>query len=232
MINRINKEMLYSNVLNYVRFFIISLILSFSTPIYSKEYKLGIVVKDKNTPFYLEIKNGCQFAANIYKDATCVFEGPIVSDIRLQNEVIEEIIEQDVDVLAVAPIQSELLTNRALRKAIKKNIPLITIDAPLETGSSTGIKPLAYIGSNNFELGSMLAKGLTNFREQGFSGRYIILSGRFDSHNLNLRIKGIRHELNNNIKHQLWTEVRESIYSYGKIDVALGQLNTILKKTT
>lgn len=96
---------------------------------------------------------------------------------------------------------------------------------------------LAYVGSNNFALGRALGQQLMARHPQG--GNIVIQSGRPDSHNLSLRIQGLRSALAGRdfslasaeiLDHDNgWHEVRAPFPSYGRIPRALKQMEKVLK---
>ena len=204
----------------------------------TKEFVFALVPKDAKNPYYLQSKQGCMDAAKKL-GITCLYRGPITSDVRLQDMIIRELIEQKVDAIAVAVTQSEFLAQHSFQLANKAGIPIITFDADFNDISKAKNPQLrlAYVGSNNFDLGRALGQQLMARHPQG--GNIVIQTGRPDSHNLNLRIQGLRSALAGKdfalasaeiLDHDNgWHEVRAPFPSYGRIPRALKQMEKVLK---
>jgi len=202
----------------------------------AKEFVFALVPKDAKNPYYLRSKQGCMHAAKKLA-VTCLYRGPIRSDVRLQDMIIRELIKQKVDAIAVAVTQSEFLAQHSFQLAQKSGIPIITFDADFNQFSTAKYSHLrlAYVGSNNFALGKALGQKLMARHPQG--GNIIIQTGRPDSDNLNQRILGLRSALagkdfslmsgeildNDNG----WHEVRAPFPSYGRFSRALKQMEKV-----
>ncbi|WP_413699396.1 substrate-binding domain-containing protein [Psychromonas sp. KJ10-10] len=169
----------------------------------------------------------------------CIYRGPKVGDVRKQDKIIEDLINEGVDGIAVSVIESTFLARSSFQKAKKAGIPIITYDSDFdeEVLNQYGDLRLAYVGTNNFQFGWALGMQLKELRPEG--GRLLIQTGRPDSPNLNLRIMGLRSALSEEtymsapgriLKNNLgWTEVREPIPNYDKIDRSVKQLESVLR---
>jgi len=204
----------------------------------TKEFVFALVPKDAKNSYYLQSKQGCMHAAKKL-EVTCLYRGPVRSDVRLQDMIITELIELKVDAIAVAVTQSEFLAQHSFQLAKKAGIPIITFDADFNELSKAKDPQLrlAYVGSNNFALGKALGQQLLLHHPQG--GNIVIQTGRPDSHNLTLRILGLRTALAGKdfslspgeiLDHNNgWNEVRAPYPSYGRIPRALKQMEKVLK---
>lgn len=83
------------------------------------------------------------------------------NDVQKQIEQIERFIEEGVDILIVSPIQSVPITP-AIDKAMDAGIPTIIIDRKIEGSNYT-----AYLGADNFEIGSNAARYILSSEETG-----------------------------------------------------------------
>lgn len=206
-----------------------------SSAVEAKELVFALVPKNISYSFYKQSEQGCMAAAKEVQ-ASCLYLGPNKVDVRLQDEVIEQLIEAKVDGIAIAVTQSNFLAKNSIQKAIKAGIPVVTFDADFDIATRMKFPNvrLAYVGSNNFELGLLLGRQLKMLRPQG--GRLIIQTGRPDSPNLNQRIMGIRTFLSGDyssafsrgrlINNNGWTEVREPFPSYGILKRAKDQMRS------
>lgn len=201
----------------------------------AKQLVFALVPKNDSYSFFKQSEQGCMAAAKELQ-VSCIYRGPSKSDVRLQNEIIEQLIEEGVDGIAISVTQSNFLAKKSMQKAIKAGIPVVTFDADFDIATRMKFPNIrrAYVGSNNFELGLLLGRQLKKHRPQG--GRLIIQTGRPDSPNLNERVLGIRTflsgdhssgfsggRLNNN---NGWTEVRAPFPSYGIIKRAKDQMKS------
>ncbi len=207
-------------------------------PVSAKDLKFAVVPKYHGV-FFNQSGDGCKDAAAQIEGVECVYRGPDKGDVRMQDKIIEQLINEGIDGIAVAVTESDFLARSSMQKAIKAGIPVITYDSDFDTPTLGKYKNLrlAYIGTDNFELGRAFAEQLKKLRPEG--GTLIIQTGRPDSPNLNLRIMGLRSALSGKtyqtppgkmLKNDNgWTEVRRPIPNYDKINRAVKQLESVLK---
>ncbi len=188
--------------------------------------KFILIPKEGPSPYFLQCRDGAMAAAKAIGGIDCIYKGPEETSVRIQNQIVEDSIRQGADGIALAVTQSKFLAENSMKAAQKAGIPVITFDADFdrqELEADPGLR-LAYIGTDNYEFGRALGRGLKKVRPQG--GRICIQSGRENSPNLDLRIMGFRAELagENN-----WTEIsRSPLYSWDRRDHALSQLTYVL----
>jgi len=216
----------------YRLLFSISLLIPFLN---AKDLKFAVVSKEYNNPFFLLSKAGCEDEASSLDGVECLYVGGVEANARLQDEIIEQLVRDKVDGIAVAVIKSDFISQRSVQLAKEAGIPLITYDSDLENKHEN--LRLAYIGSDNFELGVALGTELKRIRPNG--GLVCIQAGVKGSINLQSRIDGVRFALSNqtdklSIPKRLsgensWTEYeRCPFYSWEDRKRAFNQLKTIL----
>jgi len=203
-----------------------------------KELKLAVVPKFHSV-FFDQSKAGCIDAAAQIKGVECLYRGPDISNVRMQDQVINQLIDEGVDGIAIAVTQSNYLVKNSLKRAKEAGIPIITYDSDVDTSTNEDSSHLrlAYIGTDNFELGKILGEELKKIRPNG--GTLIMQSGRPDSPNLNLRLMGVRSALsgkkyatppgellNNDLG---WTEVREPFFNFDQLDQSVKQMESVMK---
>merc|ERR1712166_402458 len=136
-------------------------------------FVFAVVSKSINIPFFDDVKKGCEArAATIVRSTSnnvnveCLYTGPIEQDDPIeQAKIIENLIlnnnngngnntKKVVDGIAFSVIDSNVAYNLTVM-AQNANIPIITFDsdAPLR-------KRIAYIGTDNIQLGNELANTL------------------------------------------------------------------------
>ena len=101
--------------------------------------------------------------------------------------MIADLISKRVDGIAVAPANAAAVAN-ALERAKAANIPVLTWDSDL-LPKDRGLR-LAYVGTNNYDIGANLAKLAMQAKPQG--GTICIQSGGAAAANHNERMQGIR----------------------------------------
>ncbi|MFW7525333.1 substrate-binding domain-containing protein [Vibrio ostreicida] len=205
---------------------------------FSKPFIFAVIPKEENNPFFIASRDGCYDAAQTLDNVECLFRGPTSVDVRKQDKIISDMIDQGVDGIAIAVTQSEFLVTHSMIKALASGIPIVTYDADFSDESLKEFPSLrkAYIGTNDFELGKALGEQLKSQRPQG--GVFVIQSGRPDSPNLNQRVMGVRSALSGNddlntlkdpIKgNQGWREFSKPLYNFGQFDRAQADLRNVL----
>ncbi|MDN3612736.1 substrate-binding domain-containing protein [Vibrio ostreicida] len=105
-------------------------------------------------------RDGCYDAAQTLDNVECLFRGPTSVDVRKQDKIISDMIDQGVDGIAIAVTQSEFLVTHSMIKALASGIPIVTYDADFSDESFKEFPSLrkAYIGTNDFELGKALGE--------------------------------------------------------------------------
>ncbi|RPA57578.1 sugar ABC transporter substrate-binding protein [Shewanella frigidimarina] len=206
--------------------------------VYGKELKLAVVPKFHSV-FFDQSKAGCIDAAAQIKGVECIYRGPDISNVRMQDQVINQLIDEGIDGIAVAVTQSKYLVKNSLKRANEAGIPIITYDSDFDASINedpNNIR-LAYIGTDNFELGKSLGEELKKLRPNG--GTLIMQSGRPDSPNLNLRLMGVRSALSGKIydtppgellnNDSGWTEVREPFFNFDQLPLSVNQMESVMK---
>lgn len=222
----------------HIALFIIILVGLQSPLVSAKDLKFALVPKDELSPYFIQSKYGCEKEAAKIGGITCIYRGPNISDARAQDRIIEELIHEGVDGIAIAVVRSNNLVNGSMRTAMAAGIPIITFDADFDD-KTIKVNPnirLAYIGTNNFEMGKILGEQAKVLRPKG--GKVVILTGRPDSPNLNLRVMGVRAALSGKTYskppgEQLdddngWTEVRELFISFGDYERGVQQMQSVM----
>lgn len=225
MWNKIGKGLLLASVLAASR-------------ISADTLKFAVVPKYQSV-FFEQSAKGCQDAAEQIPGVECIYRGPEKGNVREQNKIIEQLISEGVDGIAVAVTKSDFLAKHSIQKAVKAGIPIITYDSDFDTPTLHKYKNLrlAYIGTNNFKFGRALGEQLKKLRPQG--GTLMIQTGRPDAPNLNLRIMGLRSALSGKTyanppgdmlkNEQGWSEVRLPMLNYDNVKRAIKQLDSFLK---
>ncbi|MDP4204120.1 MAG: sugar ABC transporter substrate-binding protein [Bacteroidota bacterium] len=111
---------------------------------------IGLVMKSLQAEFFQEMKKGALAFAATHNDFELITVGTNTqTEIDLQIELIDNLIQQKVDALVVVPIDSKALVPVVV-KAVKAGIKVINIDIRLDDDLLTqnGIE-LTYVGPDN-----------------------------------------------------------------------------------
>lgn len=200
------------------------------------ETKIAVVGKTKNDSFYQQSFKGCQAFAARHSDIRCIYDGPQdYQDIRSQANVVNALIDRGIDALMISTTDSHFLTKGALHRLKQLEIPVITFDSDLLPEHQT--YRIAYVGTDNFDFGQALGHYVNALKIKS-TNRLCLQSGHQTTPNLNARIAGVRFALSGQTSRPMngeqgWYEhPRCPLYSLGKRDVALAQLEGIIRAET
>lgn len=176
----------------YIIPFIFFFLFNFTT-IHSKQKdqkkKLNFVMVPKGVnPYYEPCFEGFRDAALKY-NINAEMLSPPKFDLALQVQVIEDLIDQKVDGIAISAFHDTGLVS-VIDKAIKSGIKVITFDAP-----APSTKAMCYVGTDNFKAGYEAGKKLASLLKNNNNNEIAILQGGIETLNLNLRTKGIKQAL-------------------------------------
>ncbi len=215
-------------------------ILFFSFAANAKGLRFALVAKGTNSPFFQYSREGCLGAAKVLKDVECIFTGPKLADVRKQDQIINELVEDGVDGIAVAVTKSDFLAKSSVKKAREMGIPVVTFDADFSAEDLRLNSDLrfAYVGTDNYKLGVGLGDELKVLKPEG--GTICLQSGRVESPNLDLRLMGVRSSLSESEYSKPpgqklngengWIEhSRCPLYSWENIDVAFRQMKHMVE---
>ena len=158
-------------------------------------YKFAVVPKAMNNPFFDLTRDGCMAEAKKLGNVTCIYQGPVEHEPATQAQIIDDLITQGVDGLAISVSDAAAATT-LISKAVDAGIAVITFDS-----DAADSKRASYVGTNNKEFGKALGEELLKLKPEG--GTYGMISGGAAAPNLAERVDGVREAL----KGSKWTEV-------------------------
>jgi len=164
--------------------FISCTVLAFMLPITAFGAKKTFVLVPKGVhPYYEPCYEGFKAAAAKY-GVNADKVDPQKFELPLQVKVIEDLIAQQVDGIAVSALDDAGLVP-VISEALRAGIKVITFDSPAPSSSA-----LTYIGTDNktsgFEAGKKMAELMKGV------GKMVILQGGLGAMNLNLRTQGFK----------------------------------------
>ena len=155
------------------------------------KYKFALVPKAMNNPFFDLARDGCRKAeAELGDEVECFYFGPGEHTELEQVKIVQDMITQGVDGIAVSPSNAPAMA-RALRDAAAAGIPVMTWDADL-LAKDKAIRA-TYLGTKNYDIGVNLAKIAQKLKPSG--GSICLQTGGAAAANHNERLQGIRDTL-------------------------------------
>jgi ribose transport system substrate-binding protein len=134
--------------------------------------KIAIVLKTLSSPYWQTVLKGAREAAAKYGYELVEFGPPTEDAVTEQINMMEDIISKgDVVGIVFSPSQPPTAVN-VMNRAKQANLPVVVIDTPMP---STYTDYLAYIGSNNYQIGVLGAQEMVKVLPKG--GKVTILEG-------------------------------------------------------
>jgi ribose transport system substrate-binding protein len=152
--------------------------------------RFALVPKAMNNPFFDLARDGCYRAQEELEGVECVYIGPGEHTELEQIQIVQDLITQGVDGIAVSPSNAPAMA-RAVQAAHDAGIPVITWDSDF-LPEDQHLRE-TYIGTYNYDIGVELAKLAQARHPDG--GTLCIQTGGAAAANHNERILGIRETL-------------------------------------
>ncbi len=160
------------------------------TALAQDKYRFALVPKAMNNPFFDLARDGCYKAQSELDDVECVYIGPGEHTELEQIQIVQDLISQGVDGIAVSPSNAPAM-GKALKAAVDAGIPVMTWDSDL-LDEDKGIRA-TYLGTKNYDIGVNLAKIAQELQPNG--GKVCLQTGGAAAANHNERLQGIRDTL-------------------------------------
>jgi ribose transport system substrate-binding protein len=154
------------------------------------DLKLALVPKAMNNPFFDLARDGCMKAQEEIDGIECVYIGPGEHTELEQIQIVQDLISQGVDGIAVSPSNAPAM-GKALKAAVRAGIPVMTWDADL-LDRDKGIRA-TFVGTKNYDIGVNLAK--IAMKKHPGGGTVCLQTGGAAAANHNERLLGIRETL-------------------------------------
>ncbi len=161
-----------------------------STVASAQGMKFALVPKAMNNPFFDLARDGCYKAAAELPDVECYYIGPGEHTEMEQIQIVQDLISQGVDGIAVSPSNAPAM-GKALRRAKAAGIPVMTWDSDLL--ESDKANRVTYVGTKNYDIGVNLAELALRMKPTG--GSLCLQTGGAAAANHNERLQGIRDTL-------------------------------------
>ena len=179
-------------------------------------FTFAVVPKAMNNPFFDLTRDGCEARAKELGNVTCMYIGPVEHEATTQAQIIEDLITQGVDGLAIS-VSDIAAATTVINRAVEAGIAVITFDSDAPDSMRS-----AYVGTDNKQFGTALGELLLQVKPEG--GTYGMISGGAAAPNLALRVDGVREALAGSA----WTEVPGSpTFSNDDIALAVQQMGDL-----
>ncbi|MEJ2581152.1 MAG: substrate-binding domain-containing protein [Acidobacteriota bacterium] len=137
---------------------------------------IAFVPKALNSPFWAAMESAAAAEAEAQNVHLVSLAADRETDVERQYQIIENLIQQRVDAILLAPSGSKELVP-AIRQANDAGIPVLLLDTRIDQAAadSVGAEVLTYIGSDNFEGGAVAGRYLAQLLDG--SGEVAIIEG-------------------------------------------------------
>lgn len=126
-----------------------------------RRLKLGVILFSPENPFYIDVLDGVNSKAEELAGYNCtVITKQIPYGVEEQLKAIDELLEEEVNGIALAPHNDERIRKR-INELFDMGIPVVTLNTDIENS-----KRIAYVGSNYTKSGATAA-GLMQLMTKG-----------------------------------------------------------------
>ena len=144
------KQYLILAILISSLFFLIILSKNFIYEEDNRIYKISVIIRGKNSESWMITKEGIdQAALDMNVDISFITLSE-ENNLEEQEKLIKREIDDGVDALIIAPVDSEKMSNAI--KSAKEKVPVVLIDSTIQ-----GMKQIPYVSCDNYLLGKSLA---------------------------------------------------------------------------
>ena len=117
-----------------------------------KKLKLGVILFSPENPFYVDVLAGVSEKSEELAGYNCtVIVKQIAMDLEAQLNAIAELVDEEVNGIALAPYNDDCIRER-INALARQGIPVVTLNTDIENSDR-----LAYVGSNYFKSGATAA---------------------------------------------------------------------------
>jgi ribose/xylose/arabinose/galactoside ABC-type transport system permease subunit/ABC-type sugar transport system substrate-binding protein len=142
----------------------------------SASLTIAFVPKQIGSPFWVAMRQGAEAEAQRLGVRLLTLGAERETDVERQHQIIENLIEQRVDAVVLAPSGAKEVVP-AIKKANQAGIPVLIVDSDVHrpTAQSAGATTVTYVGSDNFEGGRIAGDAV--LRWLGGQGEVAVLEG-------------------------------------------------------
>ena len=152
---------------------------------------VALVLKTLNNPFFIEMEAGAREAADSLGIELLVQAPDREIDVEKQMQIVENLLQTDVDVLALVPSGSREIVP-AVVKANQAGIPVVVVDTRVDAAAlaAAGGRVETFIGSDNVDGGRIAGQFVA--RALNGRGRVAVVEGIPGHETGDSRLRGFR----------------------------------------
>jgi ribose transport system substrate-binding protein len=152
---------------------------------------VGLVLKTLNNQFFIDLEAGARAVADSLGLDLVVLAPEREIDVERQMQIVENLIQRRVRVIALVPSGSRELVP-AVGKANAAGIPVVTVDTRLDAAATAtaGAQVATFIGSDNVDGGRLAGRFLAE--RLGGRGQVAVLEGIPGHETGDARLRGFR----------------------------------------
>lgn len=152
--------------------------------------KIGVVTQLAKSSFMIEVCRGIEKAGQELLDRgiELILKQGVSVDEKEQLALIEELEQEEINGLAIMPVDCESIRMKLNFLTEEKEIPVVTFNSDI-----VGTKRLCFVGMDNRKSGRTAA-GLLGLLTRG-KGKILIITGYFSNHVDNQRVDGFVEEM-------------------------------------
>ncbi|MDE6938010.1 MAG: substrate-binding domain-containing protein [Lachnospiraceae bacterium] len=151
-------------------------------------YTIGVVTKSRDSEYWMSVCSGMEKAAGDYRVSVRIISPDSESNDKMQKKMIHDLIQQNVDALAISPISS--YDAPYLEEAEKEGIRVVAYDTKIMADG------IPYIGIDNRKAGEELAADMAGRLSN--CGKVGIVAGDLRQTAHSERVEGIRSYIEKN----------------------------------
>lgn len=162
----------------------------------NRQLVVAFIPQSMANPFYISMEKGAKEAAIKLGVKLVTQSGERETDVESQHRILENLINQKVDAILIAPSGSKEILP-AIKKANKANIPVLVLDSDIDhiEAQRLSVKTETFIGSDNVLGGVLAAKYLA--KELNGIGDVAIIEGVSGQESVDNRKNGFLREIKN-----------------------------------
>ncbi|HAN09679.1 MAG TPA: sugar ABC transporter substrate-binding protein [Clostridiales bacterium] len=193
----------------------------------NKSYNVALIMKTLTNPFFVKMEEGARRAEKELGINLIVKTGAKETSIEQQIGIVEELIEQNVDAIVIAPGSSTELV-QVLKKAQDAGVKIVNIDNRLdvELSKKVGLVNVPFISVKNDEGAYLSAKYISDMIKT--PTKVAIIEGMREANNAKQRKKGAEKAFSENKN----INVVASETANWKIDEAYDVVSSIYKNNS
>ncbi len=202
------KQYLILAILISSLFFLIILSKNFIYEEDNKVYRISVIIRGKNSESWMITKEGIdQAALDMNVDISFITLSE-ENNLEEQEKLIKREIDDGVDALIIAPVDSEKMSNAI--KSAKEKVPVVLIDSTIQ-----GMKQIPYVSCDNYLLGKSLADEV--IRSGNYRKNIAIINSDTSYSSIGDRYRGFEEVIKESKnKYELWDISGDTINGYRK----------------